>query len=188
MRINFGHVSNETLQEDEYNYLGQVLSADPKHEEEIRHRIGMDYGAISKHPKILKSMLPLSLKRRIYNQCVLPAMTYGAETWRLTEQLENKLRSAQRATEREIIGVTLMAWKRAFWIRERTRAEDIIVQIKKKKWAWAGRVVERTTGVTEWIPRDGSTRRGRPIARWRDEIRKFVAKNGVELRRTAADV
>lgn len=108
-------------------------------------------------------------------------MTYGAETWRLTKQLERKLRCAQRAMERIMLGVTLRDRKRATWIREQTRIEDIIVQIKKKKWTWAGHVVRRTdnrwtTRATEWTPRDGSRSRGRPLVRWRDEIRKFAGK------------
>ena len=39
----------------------------------------------------------MSLKRKVYNSCVLPAMTYGCETWTLTKGSENKLRIAQRS-------------------------------------------------------------------------------------------
>ncbi|WP_265430092.1 RNA-directed DNA polymerase, partial [Klebsiella pneumoniae] len=95
--FNLGSSVLEQVQE--YNYLGQVVSADPNHEKEIRRRIGMGWGAFGRHSQILKSKLPLSLKRIVYHHCVLPVMTYGAETWRLTKHLESKLRSAQRAME-----------------------------------------------------------------------------------------
>jgi len=32
----------------------------------------------------MKGTLPTCLNRKVFNQCILPAMTYGAETWKLT--------------------------------------------------------------------------------------------------------
>lgn len=51
---------NETLDQKlgEYNYLGQV----PNQEKEIRRRIGMGWGALGKHSKMMKSKLLLPLK------------------------------------------------------------------------------------------------------------------------------
>lgn len=37
------------------------------------------------------------LKRKVYNQGVLPLLTYGAKTLYLTEQMINKVRLAQKA-------------------------------------------------------------------------------------------
>ena len=90
--------------------------------------------------------------------CILPVLTYGAETWRLTKRIQTKLRTTERAMERKMIGVTLRDKKRAEWIREQTRVKDILVEIKKKKWTWAGHVMRRQDNrwslrVTEWIPR-----------------------------------
>lgn len=78
-------LGNERLKQIEHYYLGQVVGADPNHEKVYRRRIGMGWGAFGKHSQIVKSKLPLSLKRTVYNQCVLPVMTYGAETWHLTK-------------------------------------------------------------------------------------------------------
>lgn len=60
-------------------------------------------------------------------------MIYGAETWRLTKQLATKLRSAQRAMERRMIGATLRDRKQNICIREQIRVEAITVKIKKKE-------------------------------------------------------
>lgn len=110
-------------------------------------------------------------------------MIYGAGTWRLTTTLESKLKSAQRAMERRLRGVQLTCRKRAFWIREQTWVEGIVVEIKKDKWTWAGRVVRRndsrwTARETEWIPRDGTKRRS-SLTRHRADIRKFRGKEWV---------
>lgn len=127
-------ICSETLEQvKDYNYLGQVVSAKRNHEKEIRRSIVAGWGALRKHSQILKIKLPLSHNRRIYDQCVLRVLTCGAETWRLTRQLEIKLRSTQWAMERRMIGVTLRGIKFASWIKEQTRVEDTIVQIKEKE-------------------------------------------------------
>lgn len=102
----------------------------------------------------MNGRVPLPLRRMVHNKCILPVMTYGAENLHLTEHLERKLGSLQQAMERKMIGVMLRERKQAPWIRERTRVEDIIVEIMKKKWAWAEPVMRRNdnwwaTRVTE---------------------------------------
>ncbi len=148
-------IENEALElVEEYTYLGQIISANLAHEKEIRRKIGMGWSAFGKQNLVMNRNLPLSLKRKVCNQCTLPVLTYGAETWRLTKELERKLRSAQRRMERRMLGITWRDRKRASWIRERTKDEDILVTIKKRKWTWAGHVMRRrgnrwTTRVTE---------------------------------------
>ena len=138
-------IGKETIERvEEYTCLGQTISATPNHEKEIRKRIGMGWSAFGKHGIIMNSNMPLSLKRKVYSQCILPVLTYGSKTWSLTKELERKLRSAQRGMERKMIGVTLRDRTRASWIREQTKVEDILMTIKKKKWTWAGHVMRRT--------------------------------------------
>ena len=50
-------------------------------DKEIQRRIMAGWAAYAKHRDIFKSNLAICLKRQVYNSCVLPAMTYGAETW-----------------------------------------------------------------------------------------------------------
>ncbi len=120
---------------------------------------------------------PLSLK--IYNQCNLPVLTYGSETWHLTKEQEQKLKSAQRGMERKMLGITWRGRKRATGIREQTKVEDILMTIKKKKWSWAGHIMRRTDNrwtktVTEWQPRNSKRSQGRQRIRWRDEMAAFA--------------
>ena len=82
---------------------------------------------------ILRGSLPLCLKRKVFKQCVLPIMTYGSETWTTTKLLERKLVSAQRGMERLMLGISLRDRKRAAWIREQTKVEDILKCVNKKK-------------------------------------------------------
>ena len=41
------------------------------------------------------------------DQCILPTMTYGCQTWSLNKQMTNKLRTAQRAMERKMLDLKL---------------------------------------------------------------------------------
>ncbi len=77
---------------------------------------------------------------------------------------------------------TLRDKKRASWIREKTKVEDILMTSKNKKWTWAGYVMRRhdnrwTTGVTEWQPRNGTRNKDRQKVRRRDEIRAFAGSS-----------
>uniref|UniRef100_A0A224YMB0 Endonuclease-reverse transcriptase n=1 Tax=Rhipicephalus zambeziensis TaxID=60191 RepID=A0A224YMB0_9ACAR len=80
----------------------------------------MGWSTFGKHSQIINGSLPLSLKGKVYNTCILPVLTYEAETWRLTKRVQLKLRTTQRAMERKMIGVTLRDRKRAEWVTEQT--------------------------------------------------------------------
>ena len=72
--------------------LGTTLHPQGKEQEkEIQRRILAGWAAYAKHREIFKSNLAICLKRQVYNSCVLPAMTYGAETWTLTKQHRTNL-------------------------------------------------------------------------------------------------
>jgi len=47
----------------------------------------------------------------LYNSCVLPAMTYAAETYAITSQAKNKLSGAQTKRERSMLNITYLKRK-----------------------------------------------------------------------------
>ena len=97
--INLNNVLIENVQG--YVYLGQHYSLKEKNQnKEIQRRIMAGWAAYAKHRDIFKSNLAICLKRQVYNSFVLPAMTYGAETWPLTKQAQNKLAVAETKMEK----------------------------------------------------------------------------------------
>ena len=48
-------------------------------------------------------------------------MTYGAETWTLTKQAQNKRAAAQTKMERSMLNITYKDRKTNVWVRERTK-------------------------------------------------------------------
>ena len=136
------------------------------------------WAAYAKHRDIFKSNLAICLKRQLYNSCVLPAMTYGAETWTLTKQAQNKLAAAQTKMERSMLNITYKDRRTNIWVRERTKLIDIIYTVRKMKWSWAGHINRLkddrwTSRVTTWRPYDKKIRQGRPAKRWRDDLDKY---------------
>ena len=98
------HVVNNVLigNVQGYVYLGQHYSIKENNQDkEIQRRITAGWAAYTKHRDIFKSNLAICLKRQVYNSCVLPAMAYGADTWTLTKQGQNKL-AAARPTWKEV--------------------------------------------------------------------------------------
>ena len=114
--------------------------------------------------------LPMSLKRKIFNQCVLPAMTYGCQTWSLTKALAKKLETSQRAMERRMLNVKLKDRIRNTIIRQRTRGSDIVQYVTNMKWKWAGHIARMKDNIWTVRSTEGVRSVERPKSRWRDDI------------------
>ena len=144
-------------------------------DKEFQRRIRAGWTAFATHRDIFKGNIGTCLKRQIYNSCIIPAMTYGAETWALTTHTKNKLAAAQRKTERSMLSITYRDRKTNIWVREKTKVTDVIEQVRRRKWTWAGHVSRIrdnrwTLRVTNWKPYERKRHRGRPARRWRDEL------------------
>ena len=78
-------------------YVGQRVSlVETDMGNEINRRIQAGWKSFNEHKIILKINIPNSSKKKLYYQCVLPAMTYASETWTLTKALELRLAAAQK--------------------------------------------------------------------------------------------
>ena len=115
-------------------------------------------------------------KARLFDQCILPVLTYGAETWVLTKEIINKRQVAQRKLERKLVLTTLRDRKTNTWPREQSKVTDAVKRAASLKWQWAGHI-DRKHGswgkaVLEWRPWGGKRPRGRPQMRWKDDVKK----------------
>ena len=181
-------IENDEIEKvDQYKYLGQTVKLDEHTREEVNIRIKAGWSCFGRYKDILcDQKLPMSLRRRMFNECVVATMSHGAETWTTTKQLEQKLRIAQRAMERRMLNITLKNRIRNSDIRKKTQVKDIIKKIKEAKWRWAGHVARRednrwTKRLTEWQPRTGKRNRGRQKRRWRDDLTTCVGATWTRL-------
>ncbi|CAG9788817.1 unnamed protein product [Diatraea saccharalis] len=159
-----------------YVYFGQTLQLGRNNfESEVNGRVRLGWAAFGKLRQVFTSSIPQCLKTKVFNQCVLPVMT-------LTARLVHKLKVAQRAMERAMLGVSLRDRIKNEVIRQRTKVIDIAHRISKLKWQWAGHISRRTDNrwgkrVLEWRPRLGKRSVGRPQARWSDDLRKMAGRS-----------
>ena len=130
---------------DRYIYLGQIVPKDHGQVQEMKRRIGQGWRAFCKLDNIMEDKnVPMRLKRKAFNRCILSVMTYECETWSLSNTQLEKLVTTERKMKRIMIGVTLKDRKSTNWIRKQSGVTNIIRNIRESKRRWAGTRGEET--------------------------------------------
>ncbi|KAJ8868749.1 hypothetical protein PR048_030289 [Dryococelus australis] len=181
-RVVTNDIDIETV--EHYSYLDQLINMNGDSMAEIYRRIKLGWRAYGRNSIVFKSKNPEFLKKQVFNQCVLPVLTYACQTWILNCRAKQKLRTAQRGVERAMLGFTRRDRKRADYIRSVTKVRDILERVKTLKWQWAEHIARRrhdrwTTVMMDWIPRDLKRSRGRLPDRW-DRDRSKSSRCGLE--------
>ena len=139
-----------------YKYLGQTIGMESSTKQGVSIRIKAEWSVFGKCREIfLDRHLPMSLKRKVFNHCVLPAIAYGCQTWSLTKTFVKKLETSQRAMERRMLNVNRGNRIRNTTIRQRTTGTHIVQYVTNTKWKWAGHIARMkdnrwTIRSTEW--------------------------------------
>ena len=60
---------------DHYIYLGQQIRIDHELMDEVKRRLRAGWSAFGNLSDIMRSNMPICLKRKVFNQCVLPVCT-----------------------------------------------------------------------------------------------------------------
>lgn len=172
---------------DDYVYLGKLVSFRDVDKEEIERRIAITWKKFWSLKEILKSNIAIDLKKKVMDTCILPCLTYGCQTWSLSEVNAKRISTCQRAMERSILGIKLKDRERNEDIRKKTGIRDALEHARRMKWKWAGHLARYTdhrwsTLVTQWQgPAYGSRRRGRPNKRWVDGIRAVAGDSWLNV-------
>ena len=122
----------------------EMQHRDKNEDKEIQRRITVGCTAFAKHRDIFNGNIGTCLKRQIYNSCVLPVMTYGAERWAVTTHAKTKVTDVIEQVRRR-------TWT---WAGHLSRIRD-------NRW---------TLRITTWKSYERKRPRGRPERRWRDEV------------------
>jgi hypothetical protein len=172
-------------------YLGQKFTFPTDHNGEIGRRIRSGWASFNKvYPLLTNKKVPMQIKRRYFNLCIVPAILYGCATWALTKKTEKRLAVCQRSMERRMLGIRLKDKKKISWIRKKTGLNDIVVMFRKRKWFYASKILRREqenrwdTILLNWKPAT-SRPQGRPRTRWQDDFEKAKRANRTNWRREA---
>ena len=74
---------------------------------EIKNRISLAWKKFWALKKIFKGPYSNKIKSAVFNSCIIPVVTYGAQTWEMTKQDENGIRVTQDAMERSMMNLKL---------------------------------------------------------------------------------
>lgn len=141
---------------------------------------------VTEKKRYLRSGINRENRARLFNQCILPVLTYGCETWSLTKEALEMLRKTERKMERIILGVRLQDRKRNSWLRSETGFEEVGRRVLQNKWRWAGHVARMkdnrwTRRIIDWRPYEGHRKQGRPERRWRDDIESAAERGWIGI-------
>ncbi|KAJ8012365.1 hypothetical protein DPEC_G00041950 [Dallia pectoralis] len=170
-------VGNESLlQVKEFEYLGVLFASEGTMEREIGRRIGAA-GAVlhSLHRTVVtKRELSRKAKLSIYRSIFVPTLTYGHESWVMTERTRSRVQAAEMGFLRKVAGLSLRDRVRSSVIREELGVEPLLLCIERSQLRWFGHLVRMPPGR---LPKEvfqarpaGRRPRGRPRTRWRDYI------------------
>lgn len=179
--INVNTTQLEYVQD--YIYLGkQIAFTKSRHYDEINRRINITWSKFWSYKEVLKSNLPIKLKKKVLDTCILPCLSYGSQTWIFNNNINNKLQVCQRAMERSILNIKRRDRKRNADIRKTTNIIDALEHCKQQKWRWAGHVARMskqkwTYIVTTWPGPQHKRKRARPRQRWTDEINRVAGRD-----------
>ena len=126
----------------EFVYLGHLLSVGMDESRELRRRVQAGWAVYHQYSDYFRARyIPRAAKEKLFNGCVLPAMTYAAETWITTKRDRARLAAAQHRMERRALGITLRDRRSNTWVRERTLFKDINIEAAKSSqplWVFNG--------------------------------------------------
>jgi len=104
-------------------------------------------------------------KLKILNNCIIPSLTYGAQTWALTKDLRSKIQSTQNRMVRSIMGVKWSDRISNIDLYKKAKIEKVGKRIMGLKFGYAGHLLRKnefnwTRQILDWTPY-GSVRKKR---------------------------
>jgi hypothetical protein len=165
----------ETEEVNKFCYLGCTVSLDGGANEDVINRINKAKGAFAQLRSIWTShQIHKRTKITIFKSNVMSVLLYGCETWKITQDIINKLQTFVNRCLRNILRI----WRpktitnKELW--ETTQQIPNDREIKIRKWKWFGNTLRKdqnniTRQGLDWNPQE-ERRKGRPRITWKRTI------------------
>ena len=123
---------------------------------------------------VMKRELSKKAKLSIFKADFVPILTYGHESWRMTERGRSQMQASKMRFLQKIEGVTLFNKVRSSEIRKSLNIEPLLLRIKRSQLRWFGHVSrmppERLPKQALLAKANGRRPLRRPRTRWADCI------------------
>ena len=127
-----------------FTYLGSTLAEDEGLDAEVTHIVQSGWENWKKVSGVLcDRRMDMKTKGKVHRTVVRPVLMYGAETWALKKEQENKLEVAEMRMLRWTGGVTKLNKTRNERIRGTTKVGEITKKVQESRLKWYGLVMRR---------------------------------------------
>ena len=163
-------------QVEKFKYLGVAFTSDGRQDEELDTRIGKASAVMRAlhYSVIMKRELSKKAKLSIFKAVFVPILTYGHESWVMTERMRSQVQASEMRFLRRIEGVTLFNKVRSSEIRKSLNIEPLLLRIERSQLRCFGYVSrmpqERLPKQALLSKANGRRPVGRPRTRWTDYI------------------
>ena len=171
-----------------FKYLGVNIEQTGSIELEIAERITKTnklYYAINKG-FTNRTEISRHTKMKVFKVIYRPILTYGSESWILTQRQKSKITAVEMRYLRRVKGVTRKDRIRNEHIREELEIIPILDFIEQKQLGWWGHLIrlkERTPVIQVWESRtQGRRKRGRPKKTWDSTIESILQRKGKTIK------
>ncbi|VDO83639.1 unnamed protein product [Schistosoma curassoni] len=178
-----------------FTYLSSIIDEHGGSDADVKARIGKARIAYLQLKNIWNSkQLSTNTKVRIFNTNVKTVLMYGAETWRTTKSIIQKMQVFINSCLHKILRIRWPDTTNNNLLWERTNQIPAEEDIRKKHWKWIGHTLRKAPNCVirqalTWNPQ-GQKRRGRSKNTLHREMEidmKKMKKNLIELERTTQD-
>ncbi|VDP58068.1 unnamed protein product [Schistosoma margrebowiei] len=160
-----------------FTYMGSIIDEQGGSDADVKAQIGKARAANLQLKNIWNSkQLSTNTKLRIFNTNVKTVLLYGAETWRTTNAIIQKIHVFINSCLHKKLRIRRPDTIRNNVMWERTNQISAEEEIRKKRWNWIGHTLRKapnciTRQALTWNPQ-GQRRRGRPknTLSWEMEI------------------
>ena len=173
-------------QAQEFKYLGVMFTSDGRQDREIDRRINQASGVSREMWKTVVGNARLSqdAKLAVFKSLFRPILTYGQESWILTERTRSRVQAAEMRFLRRIAGVSRIDRIRNTVIREALNIEPLLLMVERQQLRWYGHVLrmppERTARKVLLTSPDERRPIGRPRATCIKQINGLCRRAGIE--------
>ena len=176
--------SGQQLEEVEgFTYLGSNVDGEGGTERDVTARINkarMSYGMLGNIWR--EGTISLRTKLQIFNANIKSLLLYGAETWKLTKGIVQKVQAFINNCLRRLCNIR---WPQKITNEElwkKTHQTPVIQEIRMRKWRWIGHTLSKprnniTRQALKWNPQ-GKRKRGRPRNTWRRDTLAEMERRG----------
>ena len=122
-------------QVEKFKYLWVAFTSDRKQHEELDTRIGKA-GAVMRalhYSVVMKRELSKKAKHSRFRTVFVPILTYGHESWVMTERVRSEVQASEIRFLQKIEGVTLFHKVRSSEIRKSLNIEPLLPRIERSQ-------------------------------------------------------